>query len=199
MRRRWPTLLAAAALSAGCAGLLPQSGTTNLGGPWRPEPFAVADTILLDAERACRRDLGGMVRPDNTFVVADARGDGVLLVAFAGPASAAMCEFGVSEDGKLHARGGGSSESSDPWPRLGPTDVETQGVGISDDGVVQRSSTTGRAGALVARVEIVTPAGLRLRASLGRDGWFAAWWPAGDEQIVVEAYDASGALVGSSP
>jgi hypothetical protein len=192
-------LATAALLAIGCAGLLPGGGATDLGGPWRAEPFSVDPAIVAEAERQCRVQFGPMVKPDSSLAVVDARGDGLLIVAFAGRSSSALCEIAVREDGELIVQGAGAMESADPLPAIGPAEIRTDGVNSSGPGPAgSRSSVTGQAGLQIQSLEIVTPSGLRLQPSIGRDGWFAAWWPTGEMDVEVNGYDASGALAGSS-
>jgi hypothetical protein len=199
-RRSGPLLPAIAVVAAGCASLLPGGGRTDLGGPWLAEPFAVDQSIVATAEQMCRRQSGPVVKADSTLAVVDARGDGRLIIAFAGRTSSALCEIEAGPDGEMHVQGAGGMESTEPLPALGPTEVRTDGVTGSESGPGgSRSSVTGQAGPHVATLVVVTRSGLRIRPSLGRDGWFAAWWPTLEMEVVVEGYDASGALVGRSP
>ena len=199
-RRSGPLLPAIAVVAAGCASLLPGGGRTDLGGPWVPEPFAVDQSIVATAEQECRRPAIDAVKADSTLAVVDARGGDRLIVALAGRTSSAMCDLEAGPDGELLVQGAGGMESTEPLPAPGPTEIRTDGVNRAGPDVQgSHSSVTGQAGPLVASLVVVTPSGLRIRPSIGRDGWFAAWWPTAEMEVVVEGYDASGALVGRAP
>ncbi|HEU4921384.1 MAG TPA: hypothetical protein VFT20_16730, partial [Candidatus Limnocylindrales bacterium] len=110
------------------------------------------------------------------------------------------CDLEVGPDGELLVQGAGGMQSTESLPVLGPTEIRADGVTGSETGPGgSRSSVTGQAGPVIASLAVVTPSGLRIRPSLGREGWFAAWWPTLEMEVVVEGYDASGALVGKAP
>jgi hypothetical protein len=184
-----------ATISTACGGsILPQGGATDLTGPWQAEPYAVAQPLMAEAELLCRDGIGAMVGPDNVLVVVDARGGGILVLTFAGQKSSSICELLASSSGNLSTSGGTGRESDQALQEPAPNELRMDGV--SNSGA--RSTIAGQAGAMIAAVEVVVPGGPRVRASLGRDGWFTAWWPTDETDVQVNGYDSAGTLVGSA-
>jgi hypothetical protein len=187
---------------AGCASEEPKfTPSHDLAEPWQAEPFAIDQATLAAASEACRHgqaaQMGGPALPP--LVAVDARGADTVIVAFAGAGRSADCTMVRSPDGQFQMVGGGSGTGMDQHQPSGSRDVASSGWGSTSFGLGGKPATymIGRAGAEIAKVEIVVPPGQRIRASLSSTGWFAAWWP-GDStnaRLSINGYDAFGTLV----
>ena len=180
----------------------PPAALHDLAEPWQPIPFAVEDSLVISAERICREGQDLAPAGSQLFVV-DARGGNRLTLLFVGARDNGQCFVRRDAGGRLTMDGGEGEGGSDPWPPLGLTEITFNGVGTTggDGPGTSSSHLIGRAGAGIAVAEVVLPSGQTLQASLNR-GWFAAWWPGGDPNLVVSVrgYDAAGGLhAGSTP
>jgi hypothetical protein len=194
---RIAALLAAAVAAVGCgadAAAPTDEPPHSIAEPWSPVPFAIDASLLADAQRACRE-----IQPPQgvSLAAVDARGGSRLLLVYASPTSEAECSLKVTPDGHAVADGGSTTIGSE-FRRPPGGSVEPQGQSGQDDGVETISSLAGQAGPAVARVEITTSTGRVVRASLGPNGWFAAWWPGSDIVTQVTGYDALGSVTGTS-
>lgn len=171
--------------------------THDLAEPWQPRPFAVDPALIAAAERICRNPAQPAAL---SLVVVDARGANRLFLLFVGPGETAECFLKRDPTGRLTSDGGGGGSTDPPPPAPRPTEIRFNGAGSSDTPEGPWSYGVGEAGLAIALVELTSPSGVVLQASLNR-GWFAAWWPGldHDAQIVVRGYDAGGRLVGMSP
>jgi hypothetical protein len=107
-------------------------------------------------------------------------------------------------DGGFISQGGGGTVAGNTRAVLPANGIEFGGgasrslSGAPGQPVDTRSFASGRVGTGVAVVEIVLGSNRSLQASLN-DGWFAAWWPTGDDVKVVRGYDRGGSVIGSAP
>ncbi len=72
---------------------------------------------------------------------------------------------------------GGAEESAGPEPQRDEVHVDESGLGAVDDEAFVYAE--GRVGTDVARIEVTTPGGRTVEASIDHGRW-AVWWPAGD-------------------
>ncbi len=178
----------------------------DLSEPWQAKPFAIDQSLVVDAERTCRDVNVGIAVPGSQLVVVDARGGNRLMLLFVEPTANAQCFLKRDPAGRFISDGGAGEGRSDAWPTIGPNEVTFNGVGSADSppdangAITATSHLIGQAGEAVASAEVVLPSGITFLASLNR-GWFAAWWPGldSDAAVIVRGYDANGRLVDSSP
>ena len=179
-RRRRVVLAFVAAILSPCevAGVpdrvLP--GLADIHGPWSATPIPVPAPIVAAADRACR----GMMQPfpdDAQIVVIDARGKGMLQIAYAGAnGGMAQCnDMTVDAQGRVEAMGGGSmGQGGGPLAALAANALEPGGSSGSGDPVT--STTIGRAGPGIAAVRVIIPGQPPITASFA-NGWYLVWWP----------------------
>lgn len=194
---RIAALVAAAVTAVGCgadAAAPTEEAPHSIAEPWGPEPFAIDASLLAAAERACRE-----IQPPQgvSLAAVDARGGSRLLLVYAGPTAEAECSLTVTPDGRPVASSGSTTIGSE-FRRPPGGSVEPQGQSGEGEGADTISSLAGQAGPAVVRVEITTSTGRVVRASLGPNGWFAAWWPGNDIVTQVTGYDALGSVTGTS-
>jgi hypothetical protein len=75
---------------------------------------------------------------------------------------------------------GGAEETAGPPPQADVVREDSSGFGAVDDDAFVFAE--GRAGADVVDIEVTTPGGREVEASLENGRW-AAWWPAGDDAM----------------
>jgi len=192
-------LLAAFGAGAGCTVDAEQPiepPRHDLGEPWQAEPFAINETVLANADRACR-DLEPP--PGVRLAVVDARGDSTVYLVYAGPTAQAECLVSIKPTGQAETMGGGASIGGLP-PVPGPGEVSVVSSGSVGGGVGQDVTSTvlGRAGDGVDRVEVTLGNDRAITASVGPTGWFAAWWPSDEAYLNVAGFDALGNLTGTT-
>lgn len=181
---RWPAFLTLTAIAtfSGCGvAEAPERVVPGLGdihGPWSATPIPIPAPVAAAADRACR----GMMQPfpqGVQLVVIDARGEGILQIAYAGPdGSGAQCnDMTVDQQGRVQAMGGGSAGQGDGQrlPDVPPNELQPGGSSRSGD-PVSSSVTIGRAGRGIAAVGIIIPGQRPITASFA-NGWYLAWWP----------------------
>jgi len=189
------SLLAVGLLGCGADSPDPVEPAHSISDPWQAEPFPVDSTLVAALDRACSASIEQHGLP---LAVVDVRGGSRGMLLYAGPKDQADCLAQIQPDGTMGVDGGGGSSSSDPVVRPAGGNVQLLSYGSSGSGVDQTSNVIGFAGPAVARVVITTKAGRQLRASIGPTGWFAAWWPSGDELLHATGYDATGAQTGTA-
>ena len=168
----------------------------DLGEPWQAEPFAINETVLANADRACR-DLDPP--PGVSLAVVDARGDSTVYLVYTGLTAQAECLVSIKPTGQAETTGGGASIGGLP-PVPVPGEVSVVSSGSTGGGVGQDVTSTvlGRAGAGVERVEVRLRNNRTITASLGPTGWFAAWWPSDEGYLTVAGFDGLGNLTGTA-
>jgi hypothetical protein len=188
------TLTVAVVVAGGCGDDEPfvPPPRQDLSGKWQPQPFALAPNLLAEAEMICRAN--DSISPDGRLMVADARGGGYMIVAFANLMSDYQCEIEGAGPGSLFSPGMTGRSSDQPRAAPAPAEVRSGTRGNLGGG----ESVTGQAGSLVKVVQILLPGGKAVQASLGVDGWFAAWWPNPDARVTINGYDANGTLLGTA-
>ncbi len=192
------TLVTAVSMSACGSETATPPASHDLSEAWQAEPFAPGPAIVSQAELACKNlDLIPSTTP---MVAADARGANVVLVVLAGVGQEADCLEVRGLNGRFDAASTSSSSEFDA-ATVGSTEVTVFSeamttVGPNADSVAY---AFGQAGTDIRSVELVTGAGVHVRASLSEHGWYAAWWPADEPDAQVRGYDARGTLVGSAP
>lgn len=192
-------MLAPAVLLAACGGsLLPGGGATDLSRPWQPEPYAVAQNLIAEAETACRGSGLGVIDAVNELVVVDARGGGRLTLVFASANTTAACDVQRQNVGGRIVAIGGSMMEGGVAPTPEPDELVSFGTGGTSGPDGSSSSVTGRAGASIASVRIATPSGLDLAASIGPGGWYSAWWPTEEMSVEIRGLDANGNVVATT-
>lgn len=192
------TLVAAIAMSACRGETATPPASHDLSEAWQAEPFAPAPAIVSQAELACK-NLD--VIPSTTPMVAmDARGANIVLIVLAGVGKEADCLEVRGLNGRFDAASTSSLSEFDA-ETVASTEVTVFSDAIATVGPNADSVAYafGQAGTGIRVVELVTGAGVRVRASLSEHGWYAAWWPADEPDAQVSGYDAGGALVGSAP
>jgi len=171
-----------------------------LRGPWQPTPYVLDPQLLVDAQTECLAMNAAIpakaAMPANAaLVVADARGGGVLQLAFvAANGDGFEClnmpilpTGDVARSGTMTGRGGGG-----PIGPSAPFGMEALGGGSTTGGGNQPIDATvvGRVGPGIAQVQIEVAGQPRIIATIW-NGWFAAWWP-GSPRATAVGYDAAG-------
>lgn len=179
---RWLVPVAAAA-AIGTAVWVAQPGPDAAFATWTPAPSTVSPDVLTTAQTACLDALAdppgggptGNFDADST-VLADQRGDFLLLSLASDDGSNAQCFFDANRPDRVQGTTGGIVDTDTP-PLAPPAadEVEWMGAGMSSGEQGTYAFTTGRVGSNVAEVRIRTE-GRTVTASL-RDGHMAAWWP----------------------
>lgn len=197
-QRRRPVLVAAAvaAVVAAAVVLVPVlTRGEEAFASWSPIPVELTGRARATALDACVTLQSGGVGDlaldrdaPASALVAEARGgwDYVVFTAAGGSGRRLQGSCLVPEDLVADPRPGeggffgsleGAEEAAGPAPGRTVARQDTYGAGSVDDELFVY--VEGRAGADVARIEVNTPGGVRVQASVD-DGRWAAWWPAGD-------------------
>ena len=194
-----PSDAAAPDLGAGRSATL-----ADLVGPWRREPFTIDANVRAAADRTCRAD--SEFPPGVQLVIADARGGGRLMTAYAGPGGAtADCIYiKVAPDGSVTGSLSGTGKGA--FAQLPPGQLDSVGGGGFSDDDVAVQYVLGRVGAGAARVVLDVEGIGPVTATLG-NGWYLAWWETGQpldpngpgpqlpsRRYTVTAYDALGQI-----
>jgi hypothetical protein len=164
---------------------------------WSPVPMPLAGAhraAVVDACLALEGDGGRGLRfaadAHASVLVAEARGGwSYVIFTVAGSTRPLQGSCLIPDDVVTHPRPGkgGFFGSLGPTADLagllpGPGSVRKDSYGV---GTVDREAflyVEGRAGADVRRIEVSTPGGQHVQASLAHGHW-AAWWPAGDDSM----------------
>jgi hypothetical protein len=164
--------------------------------PWQAQPFAIDQTVVANADRACRE----FDRPPGvSLAVVDARGGSTVLLVYARAGAEADCLVSIGPNGATQSMGGGSSSGGfEAGPGPGEVTVLTSGSNSTDLPSNTKSTVIGRAGAGVARVEVRLANDEAITASLGPTGWFAAWWPSESGYLSIAGYDGVGTVTGTT-
>ena len=143
-------------------------------GPWQPVPFALPGPMIETIDRTCRGSFDEFPQQTRLMVI-DARGAGRVETQYAGPngEEASCAGMRIDATGRVEPGGGGTGFRGQAWPALPAFELEF----IGGYGSSEASSTSGRAGAGIARVVIAIPGQPPVTASLA-NGWYLAWWPA---------------------
>ncbi len=176
-----PTLDAAAAADAAALG------------PWRRGPVQPSPALAAAAENACRAQEAVGSLP---LAVADARGEGRMVLVFAGPDAAALCHVAVTEDG---------GTTADARPVAGFETAETPGegkLGLRDVEVVNDTAgawtvVVGQVDEAANTVEVSFDADAAWAKTSMRDGWYAIWWPGADRALAVASVDRRNTVIDS--
>lgn len=184
---------AAGALVAGTVAVIVFTAgqTPNAFAGWSADPTAAGRSQIQSAEAECERNPRfSSLKP----VLADVRGTYTLLVY--GSQSGGVCITGPAFEGKVN------DTSALPFDFLGtssPTPVAAGamqnvfvGISTADPKIPSTSFRydVGRVSADVTAVTLVLENGNRVGATT-TNGWFAAWWPAGDGTVARTAEIAS--------
>lgn len=171
------------------------STVAQMHGPWLSFPLVPNPEVLARADTACQQaaeDIG--ISSRTSLVLADARGEGVLSLAYAEGGLQLWClGVRVDPDGSVEPGEtyGGATHPAPPGAR--DLEVEATGsIALGSDRLGMGTFVTGLVGGGVAGVGIHTPRGDYVTASVG-NGRFAAWWPGqapGD--AVLTALDGHG-------
>jgi hypothetical protein len=198
--RRILTLALAVVVCAGCddADSRNPAATHDLTEPWQAVPFQLDAPTLEAATDACRLQLNRRDLPP--LAVVDSRGANTVMVLFAEPLATANCVVVRDRTGAFVMTSGNTGSRKAQAPLIG-RELHRRDISRTIAAVGEATYVIGLAGPEIASVEIVTPSGERLRASL-EGGWYAAWWP-GNSMVEwfktrINGYDASGALISFS-
>ncbi len=197
-RRRTRTLLLAGAVAAVTAAVVvvpSLTRDTEAFASWSPTPVALEGAERATALGAClelQGDSGGELaldpRADASVLLAEARGGWSYVVfttvGVTGRTLQGTClmpEDLVADprpgEGGFFGSLGPADESFGPRPAPDVARQDSSGAGSIDGDLFVYAE--GRAGAEVVGIEVTTPGGLRVDASVDNGRW-AVWWPAGD-------------------
>jgi hypothetical protein len=163
------------------ASSAPATGTTQeLVGPWQAEPIPLDAALVSELDAQCVAL--EFMTPGQSLAVVDARGEGRVILQYAGGGHDATCEGTVHPDGSTSARNIQSSVG-EPGQVVPLAATELLGgfsfgspfdAGTEDD---QWRAQTGQAGLGISQVVVEVP-GLAspVVASLN-NGWYTLWWP----------------------
>ncbi len=148
---------------------------------WTPVPVALSAGEATEAARSCLAHQGEPGDTPADVLIADRRGPWIyVLVASAQQESSCVMPESLvgttpsTTDRRMHAGGAGEVLTDPVGARR--VDVAIWSASGTDEGLFMLIE--GRVGSEVAGVEVLTPTGKRVTASV-HDGRFAAWWPAG--------------------
>ena len=193
-------LAAVLTLVAACGGdeasAIPAAGRAEILGPYQVEPYRAFDRAAIEPlERACQTGDAGMepmIRPPLQPVLADARGEGrIILLYEAADGSYAECTGKLQPDGSVQLEGGGSGSSD---LALQPFELGPSAGSVVESGSDSWSAVNGTIGSEIGGVVIELEDGTRITASVG-NGRYAAWWPGSIGNRRTLAYDRAGNLV----
>ncbi len=197
-RPRYLVLAAGVVAAVTAAVVLGPSVTrdTEAFASWSATPVELAGAERTAALEACLSllgDNGGELAldpgADSSVLVAEARG-GWSYVLFTTPSvsgrtlqgSCLMPEELVAEprpgEGGFFGSLGGAEETAGPSPAATVARQDSSGAGSIEGELFVYAE--GRAGVDVVAIEVTTPGGLQVDASVENGRW-AAWWPAGDD------------------
>ena len=167
----------------------------QLNRPWQPQPMRPSAEIVAEADQVCRKDIP--FQPGLPLLVVDARGEGRLQLFYgAGNVGTGECNgIFVGPDGTVKPGGGGSSGGADAWQPIAGDALRVHSIGWSGGDGAQEDErhVAGRAGALVARVQVHVAGHAEPVEATVANGWWAAWWPRGGACTRLVALDAAGA------
>ena len=178
----------------------PVAGLGRLRGPWHAEPFVPDPAIVAAADQECRRGgFGRALAPDQRLRVADVRGASRLTIVYASDDSGyAVCELEMLADGGLTQTGGAMSAGGGPAVAIGPDEAIPRGGGGTHGPEGEAwYSVHGELGVGVAQVRARSRG--RVAVAAVADGWFSAWWPGSDRDLVIEAFAPDGSKLGEAP
>lgn len=166
------TVLAAGAALAGPA-LTPDGDVAYAS--WTPVPENLPDAESLATARDCAASWAGGDLPAGEVVLAERRGDTVLLIMWLRGGPLISCSSLGSGEPAGASRLSDDGDQEPPLPPAGRVSL-AGGMGATGDGDTWYSEASGRVGPGVTGVDITLPDGATVRASV-RQGWWAAWWP----------------------
>ncbi len=172
------------------------TGRTEAFASWSPTPVALVGAERTAAHHAClelQSDGGGELAfdpgADGSVLLAEARGGWNYIIFTVTGSSGRELEGSclvpddlVAEprpgEGGFFGGLGGAEETAGLQPQRDAVREVTSGIGSVDDEMFVFAE--GRAGAEVTSIEVTTPGGLKVDASLESGRW-AVWWPVGDD------------------
>ena len=171
--------------------------------PWQSGPFRVADDTLQAAIRACRPPNPGLIPTASTLVVADVRGGDRVVLLYVGPrVESYTCLALRSGNGTFDmgpTSGGDRRSAEGP---LAPAEIRPEAITpvllAATDGqpAGSMSIATGRIGKGIAGLDLLLRSGTTVRASAS-GGWYAAWWPSGDQVVAYQPRALDGSAIGT--
>ncbi len=174
------------------------TGDSEAFASWSPVPVTLGGAERAAALEACvvlQSGEGGQLAlerdADASALVAESRGGWSYVVFTAAGPSGRVLEGSCLVPDELVADprpdvGGffgslsGAEDLAGPAPAPGVAREDTNGAGSVDDELFVYAE--GRAGADVTGIEVTTPGGVEVEASLENGRW-AVWWPAGDDSL----------------
>jgi hypothetical protein len=203
-RRWWRFTVPATALVAAVVTTLVLWTPTNPSAyaSWTAEPRAPGQDVdamiadcreqLAESDRLIRTESPNWPAMPTEVSVIDQRGD-LTLIVFTGPEAVHDCLRGSK--GSYGGGGGGIVALGADRYRAMTYGSET-GVGAGRE---SRRTLIARVSPDVAKVRVNTEDGRHVAATLGKDGWLAAWWPGEADVTTVTLYDKAGNEIGTEP
>jgi hypothetical protein len=203
-RRWWRVAVPATALTAAVVATTVLWTPTNPSAyaSWTAEPRAPGPDVdaliadcreqLAESDRRTRTDFPNWPAMPTDVSVIDQRGD-LTLIVFTGPEAVHDCLRGSK---RSYGGGGGGIVA------LGADRYRAMTYGTeTGDGAGQETRRTliARVSPDVAKVRVNTEDGRHVAATLGKDGWLAAWWPGEADVTTVTLYDKAGNEIGTEP
>ena len=163
---------------------------------WSPTPVELTGARRAAAVDACLvlqdSDVAGLAfdpDADASVMIAEARGGWSYVVFQIAGASGrelqgsclvpdALVADPRAGEGGFFGGLGGAEETAGPLPARDVIREDASGVGAVDGGIFVYAE--GRAGRDVVGIEVTTPSGVEVEASLDNGHW-AVWWPVGDD------------------
>ncbi|NIZ91670.1 hypothetical protein [Kineococcus rubinsiae] len=187
-RRRWVAAgvaVAGAVVALNVAGSVVPSAQKSAFASWTASPQPQSASQELDRATACAT---AWAADEPTRRPRPVTADDVLLSDRRGPGAITLVRIGVDvvECQTMREGGGVSSATLTPTaqtrrPAPGGAVVDFIGYAGDEDPATVYSFATGRVGAGVDGVDVVTEDGRTVHASL-RQGWWVAWWP-GEQHV----------------
>ena len=160
---------------------LPAGLVEELLGPWQPTPLELDLDAIRTMDAQCLAF--NFMAPSVSLVVVDARGDGRVILQYAGEdGNEGTCEATVQADGRTQA----APISNSSWPQdievvpLGDVELRTKGgYGSPSSAGLQNqwSSAIGQAGAGIEQVIAEVPSQPSAVVASLNNGWFVFWAP----------------------
>jgi hypothetical protein len=163
----------------------------DLGEPWQSHPFAIAREIVDEALQACRTIAPEGIAPNALIVLVDVRGANRidLLLAAPGGRTTRRCTAVRSPAGTFDVTAAATDDQFGPAePGKVLVGSFTTAASIGPDGIVAETGyINGVAGLGVERVDVILARGDTIEAATA-NGWFSAWWPSGESDVLVQAF-----------
>lgn len=178
----------------------PATGSTEeLVGAWQATPIPLDPALISELDAKCVAI--DFMAPGQSLAVIDARGDGRVLLGYAGGGYSATCEGTVHPDGSTSAQNIQTTVGDPPDPApLAATELRTDYVYGSPFGATQDvwQAHIGQAGPGIDQVLVEVPGHPSPVVASLDNGWFAVWWPvqaSGSWRVI--GLDADGQEVGT--